>query len=71
MALAGEGARRRRARGVGATRRSCTSRTYNPDNTGVANPLPASFVGYVVQGAHTAWPDEVKPDLSRVDLGWA
>ena len=31
--------------------------TYNLDNTGVANPLPASFLGYYVQGAYTVWQD--------------
>lgn len=29
--------------------------TYNLDNTGVANPLPASFLGYYLQGAYTLW----------------
>jgi hypothetical protein len=28
---------------------------YNLDNTGVANPLPAQFLGYYVQGAYTLW----------------
>jgi hypothetical protein len=29
--------------------------TYNLDNTGVSNPIPASFLGYYVQGAYTLW----------------
>jgi hypothetical protein len=29
--------------------------TYNLANTGVANPLPAQFLGYYLQGAYTAW----------------
>jgi hypothetical protein len=29
--------------------------TYNLLNTGVANPLPAQFLGYYLQGAYTLW----------------
>jgi len=29
--------------------------TYNLDNTGASNPLPASWLGYYVQGAYKVW----------------
>ena len=31
--------------------------TYNLDNTGVSNPIPASFLGYYVQAAYNVWED--------------
>ena len=29
--------------------------TYNLDNTGVSNPMPAEFLGYYMQAAYTVW----------------
>ena len=31
--------------------------TFNLDNSGASNPVPAAFLGYYVQGAYTVWQD--------------
>ncbi len=31
--------------------------TFNLDNAGASNPVPAAFLGYYVQGAYTVWQD--------------
>ncbi|HEY2685037.1 MAG TPA: hypothetical protein VGI93_16075 [Steroidobacteraceae bacterium] len=40
---------------VYARGRISNTATFNLDNTGASNPLPAEFLGYYLQGAYTVW----------------
>jgi hypothetical protein len=42
---------------VYARGRISNTATFNLDNAGATNPLPAEFLGYYLQGAYTVWED--------------